>query len=242
MADYLSALKFDTGYSQSKWVTEQLVWEAIARGIPAAVYRPGFIMGDSRTGAGNPSDFVARLVKGCIAISAYPALQRQGKQFVPVDYVSAALLGIARDDANLTRAYHLVPPRSTMPVDLVGFFKLLVECGYPLEEASYQQWVRRLADDAHLQDNPLMPLVPMLVEPVYGPLTRWEVYEGMPVYDSSNTDQALAASSDIVYPQLDRALLQRYLDYWIAIGFLDDAQVSAIGVAGKNRDLVNEQG
>jgi amino acid adenylation domain-containing protein/thioester reductase-like protein len=241
MDDYLSGLKFDTGYSQSKWVTEKLVWEAIARGVPAAVYRPGFIMGDSRTGAGNPNDFVARLAKGCIALGAYPALPRQGKQFVPVDYVSAALLSIASDNTNLAKAYHLVPPRAGIAVDLVGFFRLLAECGYPLEQLTYQQWVRRLSDDPHLDENPLMPLVPMLVEPVYGPLTRWEVYEGMPVYDTSNSEQVLARSGGVACPSLDHPLLQRYLDYWIAVGFLDAAGARAVDPDGAGRDLMNER-
>ncbi|SMG50134.1 amino acid adenylation domain-containing protein [Paraburkholderia susongensis] len=226
MAGYLNGLKFDSGYSQSQWVTEQLVWEAVRRGVPAAVYRPGFIMGDSQTGTGNPNDFVGRLVKGCIALGAYPALARQGKQFVPVDYVSAALLRIAGDNANLKRAYHLVPPGTVAQVDLIAFFKLLGECGYPLEELTYQQWARRLTDDPRLQESPLMPLLPMLAEPVYGQLTRWEVYEGMPVYDSSNTRQALEKAGGIAYSNLDHPLLQRYLDYWVAIGFLGKAKGS----------------
>ncbi|WP_323073576.1 amino acid adenylation domain-containing SDR family oxidoreductase [Mycetohabitans endofungorum] len=130
MTTYLTGLKYETGYSQSQWVAEQLVWEAQRRGVPVSVYRPGFIMGHSQTGAGNPKDFVARLIRGCIALGAYPLLPGQGKQFVPVDYVSQVLLKIASDDANLTHAYHLVPPRNDMLWEL---FDLLDRCGYPLE-------------------------------------------------------------------------------------------------------------
>jgi thioester reductase-like protein len=140
--------------------------------VPLAVYRPGFIMGDSRTGIGNQNAFVARLVKGCIALGACPALPRQGKQFVPVDYVSAALLRIASDDASLSRAYHLVPPRSGHQVDLMEFFDMLRQCGHVLETLQYPEWVRRLSADPDVSTNPLVPLVPMLTEPVYGRLTR----------------------------------------------------------------------
>ncbi len=227
MAKYLTGLKFDSGYSQSQWVAEQIVWEAARRGIPLAVYRPGFIMGDSRTGAGNPNDFVARLVKGCIALGCAPILDRQSKQFVPVDYVSEALLRIASDNDNLSRAYHLVPPQSDSSVELMGFFELLGQCGFPLETVPYPQWVRRLAESNQLERNPLMALVPMLMEPVYGELTRWEVYEGMPIYDSFNTKRALAAYGGNNFPHFDRVLLQRYLDYWTHIGFLERSSAAS---------------
>jgi amino acid adenylation domain-containing protein/thioester reductase-like protein len=226
LSDYLTGLKFDLGYSQSKWVTEQLVKQAQQRGIPVAVYRPGFIMGDSKTGAGNPDDFVARLIKGCMAVGCYPVLPRQGKEFIPVDYVSEALLRIASDNANLAHAYHLVPPHIDAVVDLMGFFGILKQCGHALDALPYEQWVRRLSDDPDLANNALMPLVPMLAEPVYGQLTRWEVYEGMPIYDTRNTELALAASGGVMVPHLDHALLQRYLDYWTRTGFLDPIATS----------------
>jgi amino acid adenylation domain-containing protein/thioester reductase-like protein len=241
LGDYLTGLKFDLGYSQSKWVTEQLVKEAQQRGIPVAVYRPGFIMGDSKTGAGNPDDFVARLIKGCIAVGCYPVLPRQGKEFIPVDYVSEALLRIASDNANLAHAYHLVPPHIDAAVDLMGFFGILKHCGHSLEALPYQQWVRRLSDDRDLANNALMPLVPMLAEPVYGQLTRWEVYEGMPIYDTQNTEHALAASGGAMVPHLDHALLQRYLDYWTRIGFLDPLTYDAAGARDKERKMERER-
>lgn len=213
LADYLAGLRFDMGYSRSQWVADVLVTAAIARGVPAAIYRPGFILGDSATGVGNPRDFVARLVRGCVAIGAHPVLPRQRKEFVPVDYAAAALLRIAGDDANLGAAYHLVPPREADRVDLLDFFRLLASCGPTLQALPYPDWVRRVAD-ADPARNPLRPLLPMLTEPVYGRLTRWEVYEGMPAYDTANTARALAASGGLPFPRLDRTLVQRYLPAW----------------------------
>ncbi|WP_323073575.1 hypothetical protein [Mycetohabitans endofungorum] len=63
-----------------------------------------------------------------------------------------------------------------------------------------------------------MPFVTMLAEPVYGHLTRWEVYERMPTYDMSNTERAIAATGGIQFPYLDQTLLQKYLDFWKHLG------------------------
>jgi L-aminoadipate-semialdehyde dehydrogenase len=38
------------GYAQTKWVSEQLVTEAIRRGLQATIVRPGYVVGDSNTG------------------------------------------------------------------------------------------------------------------------------------------------------------------------------------------------
>ncbi|KAF9154353.1 hypothetical protein BG015_001196 [Linnemannia schmuckeri] len=214
MVNYLTGLKYDTGYSQSQWVAEQLMWEARRRGVPLSVYRPGFIMGDSRTGAGNPKDFVARLLQGCIALGRYPMLPHQGKQFVTVDYVSQAMIKIASEDSNLSRAYHLVPSRNEV---LAEVFDLLAQCGRQLRGLPYPQWVRYLSQSPNLEHNPLMPFLPMLSEPIYGNLTRWEVQEGMPTYDMSNTKRALAQAGGLIAPQIDQALLQKYMDFWARV-------------------------
>ena len=45
-----------SGYGQTKWVAEQLIFRARKRGVPATIIRPGYIVGDSSTG-GKISDF-----------------------------------------------------------------------------------------------------------------------------------------------------------------------------------------
>jgi L-2-aminoadipate reductase len=39
-----------TGYGQTKWVSERLVMEAGIRGLQGAIVRPGYIVGDSKSG------------------------------------------------------------------------------------------------------------------------------------------------------------------------------------------------
>ena len=42
-----SSLK--TGYGQSKWVSEKLLFEAGKRGLSGHIIRPGYVVGDSET-------------------------------------------------------------------------------------------------------------------------------------------------------------------------------------------------
>src|SRR5204863_3626248 len=59
-----------TGYGQTKWVSEQLVRAAGRRGLHGSVVRPGYILGDSEAGVCNTDDFLVRMLKGCIQLSA----------------------------------------------------------------------------------------------------------------------------------------------------------------------------
>lgn len=45
-----SSLK--TGYGQSKWVSEKLLFEGGRRGLQGHIIRPGYVVGDSQTAGG----------------------------------------------------------------------------------------------------------------------------------------------------------------------------------------------
>lgn len=219
LTPFLKGMQYASGYSQSQWVAEKLIWQARERGIPLAVYRPGFITGDSESGAGNSADFIARIIKGCIKMGASPLLFNQRDEFIPVNYVSAALIHISRDNINLAKAFHLVPPDPSQSVDFNAFFELINQCGYPLQPLSYTEWLARLETDQSA-DNPLTPLLPMLSEVVWRQKTRWELYENMPVYDARNMRLALENMTSPLFSPMNRQLLMRYLDYWRTTGIL----------------------
>jgi amino acid adenylation domain-containing protein/thioester reductase-like protein len=206
-------IAFDMGYSQSKWVAEKLCSAARARGGIITVYRPGFIMGDSATGAANHNDFMARLIRGCVMAGAYPDLPFQRKDFVAVDDVSAAIARISLDVTLRGRAYHLVPPAAES-IDLQCFFGLLRGEGHELLQLPYAEWLSRIRALCVAADSStaLLPLLPMLAEKVRGEFTRWELHEGMPIYDDSNTRSALARSG-LGFRPMNAARLGKYLGW-----------------------------
>ncbi|KAK6500987.1 hypothetical protein TWF506_003745 [Arthrobotrys conoides] len=212
---YLEGLMYDLGYSQSQWVAEQLLWKAIRKGIPIAIYRPGFILGHSKSGYGNPDDFMGRLVISCIKMGSYPLLPNQKKEFIPVDHCVRDLLHISSSNKNLGRAYAIVPLEPAKSPDWNDTFELLKQStngGINLRGLPYMEWVNQLPE---IVDKRLQPLMPLFREKVYGDKTRWEVYENMPIYQTDNTRRALANSDN---PEgccgLNEGLLKLYLKGW----------------------------
>nr|QQO98485.1 FrzA [Cladobotryum sp.] len=214
---HITALPYDHGYAQSQWVADALLRRLMDRGFPIAIYRPGFIVGHSQTGACNPDDFLSRLIDACREIGCYPQLPNQRKEFVPVDYVNAAILHIAASPASLGHAYHIVPPTRAVSIDMDNSMALVDRAGNsPMRPVSYKEWVERLAATSPKR---LLPLQPMLAERVKDGLTRWELYENMPVYETTNTARALQNyPGGLQFPVLDTSLMKRYLDFLEAKG------------------------
>lgn len=76
------------GYGQSKWVAEQLVFEAGRRGLPVRILRAGTISGHSNTGAANAWDLLNALIVESIRIGYHPDVPGWRAEMTPVDFVS----------------------------------------------------------------------------------------------------------------------------------------------------------
>ena len=98
------------GYGVSKWIAEEMVWRASAKGLPTVIYRPGMITGHTQTGACNASDFASRLIAGVAVMGHYPESSSK-LDTTPVDFVASAFVKIAMSDLQpgvLGRCFHLV--------------------------------------------------------------------------------------------------------------------------------------
>jgi len=116
-ADLDLGQRFPHAYGRSKFLAEQQVR---ASGLPWRVYRPGVVVGDSRTGAFEKVDgpyYAWRLLLGLRRLPGAARLPmpvpRDDDAFfhlVPVDFVSAALVAFTRAPGPAGSTYHLVDP------------------------------------------------------------------------------------------------------------------------------------
>ncbi|KXG45579.1 Male sterility, NAD-binding [Penicillium griseofulvum] len=206
---HIAALQYDTGYSQSQFVAENVVWNAIRNGSPAIIIRLGYVLGHSQTGRGNPSDFVGCLMSSCLQLGYYPIVSGQRKAFASVDFVVDAMLRIAASEQNVGHAYNLIQPES---IDLQEAFGLISgQCSHPLQGIPFPRWLEMCVSDA---TNPLHPFLPLFQEEIWGVHTRWGVQENAPRFEINNTLRALQDSPELLAWTSARDLFQRYIPEW----------------------------
>jgi thioester reductase-like protein len=120
--------ELDFGYAQSKWVSEQLAFDARAQGLDVRIYRPSFLTA-STSGFGNRGDVVLRILAFMINHGLAPRTLNQ-ISFLPVDVaahnVAALMTGGDRSNATfhvtVDEYYNLVDVTRVMSRDHgIGF-------------------------------------------------------------------------------------------------------------------------
>ena len=203
-------LEHTLGYTQSKWVSEQMVFEAGRRGVPIYVYRAGRVAGHSLTGACQTYDFLWRALKVGLEIKAAPVMDMV-LDITPVDYVVRAIVHLSRQPALQGKAFHLVTKNPVQESDLVDWVE---KFGYSAERLSFDQWCGRVAERAaELSDVTAGALAPFLT----GTLPLDKIPKSY--FDAHNVEEGLAGT-DITCAQIDDRLLRLYFKYFIDTGFL----------------------
>jgi len=118
---------FKNHYESTKFQAELWVHEAMDS-VPATIYRPAIVVGDSRTGETQKFDgpyyflrTIARSVKEHMPI---PQFGRAEAPFncVPVDFIVDAMVAAAEDPAALGQTLHLVDPEPVTAAELGRIF------------------------------------------------------------------------------------------------------------------------
>ncbi len=206
-------------YFRTKHESERLVREESPR--PWRVYRPGIVVGDSRTGEidkiDGPYYFFKALQRARRLLPAWlPTLGIEGGEIniVPVDYVAAAIDHIAHQPDLDGRAFHLTDPNPRTAGEVVNLFA---------KAADAPQMTVRL--DSDITEPALGAVRGALrwLPPAKGALKLAFERVGLPpevltyldyptTFDSSGAQEALAGSG-IEAPPVE-SYAARVWDYW----------------------------
>ncbi|MCQ4042568.1 amino acid adenylation domain-containing protein [Streptantibioticus rubrisoli] len=206
------------GYAESKWVAEQSLQEAARQGLPIAVYRPYEVTGDRDTGACNTETAICSLFKTVAETGLAPDIPLP-LDFVPADYLAEAVVRIATEQPATNLTYHLTNPR---PATLHAMLDRMRAAGHQIRQLPYREWVDELV--RHVARNPTSPTAPFVSLCVdrshKADMSVKEMYfEGtFPTLGRTNVERAVG---DLPCPPVDADLLDRYLEYFYATGYIE---------------------
>ncbi|KAH9851221.1 acetyl-CoA synthetase-like protein [Lenzites betulinus] len=206
------ALAAGAGYSESKWVTEQLFGLAAEKtGLQTTSVRVGQVSGDQRAGGWNTTEWVAALVRVSQRLGCIPVKEEE-LTWVAVNVVAAALQEMV--DSN-ERALHIISPR---PVPWNTVFEPIAErLGLPT--APYAEWLAKLEHSATEAAN-AGPGVDQ--HDAAHNLVEFFKSEGMGgAQVSLSTAKAVRVSKSLAEAHpIGREDALKYVEYWTKVGHL----------------------
>ena len=196
------------GYSQTKWVSEKMIGAARQDGLPVAIYRPGHVIGDSRTGISNTSDLLHTLVLTCMRLGAAP---KRDVEFdvTPVDYVAAAIADLSLREESLGQTFHLTNPNPLKTQVLMNWVRALKLDVDFVSDDLWRNILLGFADQVPLRADEIRVLADILVPRALANNSAQALH---PKFDCGRTMATLAASG-IQCPPADERMLQTCLDY-----------------------------
>ncbi|KAF0374315.1 L-aminoadipate-semialdehyde dehydrogenase [Gigaspora margarita] len=205
-----SRFELKSGYGQSKWVAEKLTMEAKKRGLNACIVRPGYIVGDSKTGVTNTDDFIWRLIKGCIQLKLIPTIHNT-LNMCPVDYVAHCITVISLSSVASDRGvFHITHPKNPS-FRFLDLFNSLILYGYNVTKTEYIVWRNELMEfTLRQEDNALYPLLHFVLDDL--PTTTKS-----PELDDTNTGDIVGQECMVI----EEKIMGIYLGYLVKVGFID---------------------
>jgi thioester reductase-like protein len=151
----------DFGYSQSKWVAEQVVVDARNRGLSARIFRPALVS-PSVTGGGNNFDIAVRLVAFMVNHGIGVDTLNQ-VSFVPADIVANNIVAISTTPGTANKTYHVTRDDYSNMMDITGL--ITKATGRQFEIFRLPDFVPELIRRCRKEDL-LFPLLDFLVSSV----------------------------------------------------------------------------
>ena len=151
----------DFGYSQSKWVAEQVVRGAMECGLQARIFRPALIS-PSVKGEGDEADIAIRLLAFIVKYGLATKAKNQ-VSFTPVDQVACNIVAISNSDTGLGQTFHVTRDEYANLRDVTDILGQLSQ--RTLEYVDLGEFVDSVIERCTKED-PLFPLLNFFVRSV----------------------------------------------------------------------------
>ena len=148
----------DFGYSQSKWVAEQIIRRAMSKGLEARIYRPALIS-PSIAGEGFNFDISVRLLAFMINNSIGTSAKNQ-VSFTPADIAANNIVAISNLEASAGKIFHVTRDTHDTMLDITDVFSDLT--GQHFDIFPLEEFVAEVVQRCHKEDL-LAPLLNFFV-------------------------------------------------------------------------------
>ncbi|KAH9224292.1 putative NRPS-like enzyme [Leptodontidium sp. 2 PMI_412] len=203
--------KLVDGYGQTKWVAEQLVYEAGARGMPVRILRAGTISGHSTSGSTNTYDLFTALLVESLHLGYFPNIAGWRAEMTPVDFVSKAITTLADDTTAENRIFHL---GDANPVDTQSLFDDLSKLGFPTKPLEWKDWVSLWTEKRGSLKRGAGAFTADILR---GGMPSVEFLRDITILNDEATKPSLAS---LPRPSIDVKLVETYARHWYARGWL----------------------
>jgi thioester reductase-like protein len=179
---------FRNHYERTKFDAELLVRKAMADGLPVTIYRPGIVVGDSRTGETQKYDgpyFLAAFLRRQLPLAVVPAVGDADTVrvcLVPRDFVVDAMDRLSSMEGTVGQTFALTDPHPPTVRELVDAFA---------EQLGKRVlWVPLPLGATHA----LVDSVPGMEHLLGLPAEALDYFASPTTYSTANTDAALAGT------------------------------------------------
>ncbi|KAL4230934.1 hypothetical protein ACF0H5_011308 [Mactra antiquata] len=194
--------QLDDGYSQSKWVSEQLMRRASQRGIPVTIYRLGNMSGDSQHAYWNPQDFTLILLQACLELGKAPDVNWK-MEMTPVDFAAKFIVNMtSKSWQTLGKTFHII---NDDPLQSRWIFEWMNSHGFPLQIVSFNEWRQSVLEMNEGGNSVLRSLLESYI-------TSEEFFNKLSTYRADNVHHMLT-QLNMSYPYIDSNLLSTYFKY-----------------------------
>ncbi|CAD5206504.1 unnamed protein product [Bursaphelenchus okinawaensis] len=193
--------KLSDGYSQSKYVAENLVRRSMDRGLPGIIYRLGNQAASSKAAIWNEQDFTYLMLKAVIHTGAAPNLDWT-VEVTNVDFTSKFVNHLITKEfcENVDKTFHLTNSVGPKWNDIINW---LIEYGYDLQFVEGNVWIEQVSTSTDPALQQIQKLLQLMVRDE-------SFFRTQSTYLRSNTD-SLLSTLKWKYPTLDKKLFHHWV-------------------------------